>query len=497
MKSPLPFAISVLASWVVFLALPQTAIADTRSVAISPGGGRQFDGWGVSLAFDAYRVDHQSPAAKQKYLDALFSENGLGFNKMRFIVGAGQNPSLVSAGLPKCGCWIEGWESATGQWNDQADQPQRWMLHQAIQRVQARGLRPILEAISLGPPYWMTINGSSAGPSAPMQPNLTDSGLQSFAAYQVQVLTRLSKDDGVVFDTFSPMNEPNSRAWLANGAQDGLYLNHRQQAELIDDVWSRLKSSGLPTQVSATEEMRIGDFRPNQGQLAALGTFQDMLAQPGGPATVAKLGQINVHDYWGDGRADMRALAERLGKPVAMSEGGCCGGWSGTYASSFNMVGALTLADTIRQDIGVLGVRTWSLWQATWGVMKIGDNGELQKFPQYYVLSMLTHALPAGSRLLNTGDQNCLAALQVERGQRRLGIVLFNTQSRDDSDHDYRINLSAFPNMRVVSASQLGASSAAPATMTQSNQVAANLQGGVLSVDAPAHSVTSVILEAQ
>jgi len=33
--------------------------------------------------------------------------------------------------------------------------------------------------------------------------------------------------------------------------------------------------------------------------------------------------------------------------------------------------------------------------------------------------------------------------------------------------------------------------------MIQSDQVAANLQGGVVTVDAPPHSVTSVILEAQ
>jgi hypothetical protein len=154
------------------------------------------------------------------------------------------------------------------------------------------------------------------------------------------------------------------------------------------------------------------------------------------------------------------------------------------------------MAERIRQDIAVLGVSSWSVWQATWGIFVMDAQGQVKKYPQYSMFSMLAHTLTAGSRIMNTGDEECIASVSDVAGRHRIGIMLFNAKADASTDHQYTINVSAFPGARLVFANQMRASDAAPGEMIQTTQVTVRLDGDTLSVDAPPHSLTSVILQA-
>jgi hypothetical protein len=456
------------------------AAAHAQGFPVVPGAGHPFDSWGIALAWEPVEIDQLPLAPEQKreiadrMLDILFTTKpvdigkakpveGMGLNGIRYVMQGGQNPSILAelkeraskGGREFCArCWAPGWAPAPGQWDDAAEPAQRYWLKGAIERIRARGARPLTMLTANAPPYWMTLDGSSAGAPEALKPNIDGNGINQYAAYQVRVLEALRQhvtpeaNWGVDFDMIGPLNEPNNNVWTKYNNQEGLYLPHWQQADLLRAVAITLRNRGLATPVSGNDDSRIGETDAYNSQFSALGTFEDVERDPARADVMNMIGQITVHSYLGDRRRDLAALAYQFRKTIIVSEVGCCvdSKKDGTkYKDSFGTTGGFWMADHIRRDVLDMGARGWYIWQPDWGILKVDNSGKFLDYPQFWLLRFMMGALPAGSLVLNAGNGNTIVSIEDKGdGHGWLHVLAINTRFGPATASSVQLDLSRF-----------------------------------------------------
>jgi hypothetical protein len=123
------------------------------------------------------------------------------------------------------------------------------------------------------------------------------------------------------------------------------------------------------------------------------------------------LGRFNTHDYHTAnnpaGLREYKLLAEKLHKPIWMSEVGCC---FPNQGDKTEMWGASFMADTVRLDIRDMGAEAWVTWQPDRNVIAFDGNGgaprpqkqfyALVPRPCGYVVSQVSKARPGAPILL-------------------------------------------------------------------------------------------------
>ena len=93
----------------------------------------------------------------RRLMDLLFAapdRGGLGLTVVRYNVGGGDDPAAARK-LPFRAA-VPGYEPAPGRWDWSADANQRWVLAAAMRRGADH-----VQAFSNGPPYWMTLSGTT------------------------------------------------------------------------------------------------------------------------------------------------------------------------------------------------------------------------------------------------------------------------------------------------------------------------------------------------
>jgi hypothetical protein len=155
---------------------------------------------------------------------------------------------------------------------------------------------------------------------------------------------------------------------------------------------TRLKRDGLDTFVSGVDMNNVNDAVSGVAKLS--------------PAVFSALGRMNTHEYH-SGAADpakmakYESLAQKVHKPVWMSEVGCC---FKTQGDGTEMWGALFMADTMRMDLRDLGAENWVLWQPDWGVILFDPNGgapQLKK--QFYAIAQYSRFIRPGFQIISAG----------------------------------------------------------------------------------------------
>ena len=264
--------ISVLSSGLI------CAQADTTALVDPSVRYQTFEGWGVSLAWWGKAVGDLPDSYRSDYMEKVFDPvKGLGFNIVRYNIGGGEDPTLHLMSPHR---EMDGFEPSSGQWDWDADAGQRWVLQQA----KARGAT-IFESFSNSPPYWMTLSGSVTGAKNGGQNNLATEHVKDFADYLATVVEHFKDEEGIVFRTLDPLNEPNSGWWHYGNNQEGCHFDPRYQSFVIRAVGRALADRNLTTQISAPDENSVDQ---------ALGSF---LSYPQG--TRDFLSQINTHSYNG------------------------------------------------------------------------------------------------------------------------------------------------------------------------------------------------------
>lgn len=397
----------------------------TDLVKVDPNVQYQsFEGWGTSLCWWANHVGGWSAAARDRVVDALVDPvTGLGYNIFRYNIGGGENPAHDHMGQYR---EMPGFQNSDGSWSWDNDANQRAVLVS----IAERGDDLIFEAFSNSPPYWMTESGCASG-SNDGSDNLMSDSYDAFADYLTEVVRHYRDEYDIVFRTLEPLNEPYANWWQANGSQEGCHFDRSSQETIIQAVAEQLSAKGLDdTTVSAADENSIDDA------LANLGAFSD--------ATLAVLGQVNVHSYNGSRRADLYDLTASLGKRLWQSESGPLG-----QDISDDMEAAIFMAGRIIQDLRELEPAAWVDWQAgdpsrNWASFTLDDAqqdyGPLKRF---FMHAGFSRFIRPGATFVDVNHGDMVAATAADG--KSLALVVLNgdpTQS-----HGFTFDLTALPTL--------------------------------------------------
>jgi O-glycosyl hydrolase len=465
---------------VLFAAAPgfvQSGFADSGRVVPRPA--QTFRGWGMSLAWEAndlYGGGRQparikDPVNQGQYLDLLYGDPAtrmtLGLNIARYNIAGGDDPTQVHM---RADAQMEGFQSGPGAaFNWTRDAPQRRMLQEARKRGAS-----IFEAASYSPPYWMTWSGCSSGAAVGHEDNLRPEMYANFVNYLATVVKHFRDGEGIRFESVEPFNEPDG-GWAARGRQEGNGASYSSENALIPMLEKRLSEDGLDTFVSGVDMNNIGSANYGAAQLSA--------------AALTALGRFNTHDYHQvsdpAGLQEYKRLAQKLHKPIWMSEVGCC---FATQGDKTEMWGALFMADTVRVDLRDLGAEAWVMWQPDWNVIAFDPSGGAARpQKQYYALAQYTRFIRPGFQIISAGGAyHTLAAYSA--AAKRLVLVTTNWDTATKNDLD----LSAFTG--IPSSIRVYRTTAVEAVNLKEGSIAISSQGHIID-PLPARSITTYVID--
>ena len=409
----------------------------------SPFNNGEFEGWGTSLCWWANRIGY-SEELTQQAADAFFSEDGLGLDIARYNLGGGDDPSHnhITRSDSKIPCYatgIDGDGNITYDWT--VDKNQRNVVQAALEA------NPDLyvEGFSNSPPYFMTNSGCSSGAADANSDNLNPAHYDNFAKFIADVTKHFKDEWGIEFESYSPMNEPDTNYWGANSPkQEGSHYSPGEtQSKTIIATRKALDEAGLTdVLVAGMDETDIGKTITNYGKLT--------------DEAKTALGRIDTHTYNGSNRAGVKATAVNAGKDLWMSE--VDGGWDG-----FGLAGRIIL------DMNGMQPSAWVMWDiidshkdanftapdgskpeannslnptdSLWGVgMADHDTKELKLANKYYFFGQFTKYINPGDTIIASSG-NTLAAYNKKTGE--IKIVALNSSG---SDMNYVFDMSAFVN---------------------------------------------------
>ena len=474
----------------------------------SPFNNGEFEGWGTSLCWWANRLGY-SESLTQQAADAFFSDDGLGLDIARYNLGGGDDPThnhVTRSDSKVPGVWDTfnltadgtGVESIT--YDITNDQNQLNIAKAALEA------NPDLyvEGFSNSPPYFMTNSGCSSGGTASQrvnskgeivyysnENNLKDDFYDDFAKF-IADATLLFKEEGIEFQSYSPMNEPDTDYWFeGSGKQEGCHYDPgTSQSNMIVETRKALDAEGLTdVLVAGMDETDINKTVTNYGKLT--------------DEAKEALGRIDTHTYSGSNRAGAKQTAVDAGKDLWMSE--VDGGWNG-----------FGLAERIILDMNGMQPSAWVLWDivdfhkdsdftapdgskpeannsldvtgSLWGLgMADHDTEKLQLANKYYFFGQFTKYINPGDTIIASSNKT-LAAYNKKTGD--IKIVALNSSS---SDVNYVFDMSAFEHTGTT------------ARVIRSNNVdekwkdlgITEVENKKLSYTLPAQSITTFVIENQ
>jgi O-glycosyl hydrolase len=409
----------------------QTGEKLITQININPSQSYQtIEGWGSSLCWWAGQVGNWNEERVDSIIDLITSPDKLNMNIFRYNIGGGDDPSHPGGHMVKGKgkrAEMEGFKASPElQYDWSADKAQRTIM------LKIKEKRPdaVFEAFSNSPPYWMTYSGCSAGNIDPMADNLKPEYYEAFCDYLIEVCKHYKEQYGLEFKTLEPFNESTSNYWGYLGSQEGCHFTPETQVKIIRILHPRLLASGLKTVLSASDETNIASF------IKVLKYFQtegDILE---------KVGQLNTHTYSGTNveRLDASRLVSTTGKPFWQSETGPGGGRKSNFESN------LGLAQKLISDMCIMKPQAWLDWQLmeegneVWCLLKC--NFKTQDYnivKNYYVRMQITRFFKQGYTIIETGNEEAIAAINPENTE--LVISVINLSYQPES---LNLNLSAF-----------------------------------------------------
>lgn len=462
----------------------------------SPFHNGEFQGWGTSLCWWANRLG-RSDALTRQAVDAFFSENGLSLDIARYNLGGGDDPAhnhITRSDSVVPGIWktyrMDGGK-ASFTYDISKDGNQLNVAKMAL----ARNPNLCFEGFSNSPPYFLTVSGCTGGGCPADSDNLRPDMYSAFGEY-IAGAAGLLRDEGIVFQSYSPMNEPDTDFWRAGSdKQEGCHFSPGEsQSRAIIETRRALDAAGLKDVLTAgMDETDIDKTVANLQKLT-------------GEARAA-LGRIDTHSYQGSDRKGVKATAIALGKDLWMSE--VDGAWNG-----------LRLAEHLTADMNGMQPSAWITWNIVdfyrdagftdpsgnrpeaantldaavplWGFgMADFDTETLRLANKYYFFGQFTRYIVPGDTII-TSRKNTLAAYNRSSGD--IKIVAVNPSS-EDQEHIF--DLSAFLKLGdQVSAVRTNNLIGAEAEHWKDVDGVARLDKKVLSTVAKAGTVTTFIIRA-
>ncbi len=463
----------------------------------SPFNNGRFEGWGTSLCWWANRIGYSEKLTEQAG-ELFFSEDGLGLDIARYNIGGGDDPAhdhVTRSDSKVPGVWdsfeyINDGDDVSITYDVTKDSNQ---LNDAKAALKANS-DIYFEGFSNSPPYFMTNSGCSSGAENASDDNLKTNMYDDFAEY-IAESTKLLKNEGIVFESYSPMNEPDTNYWGANSPkQEGChYTPGTSQSNMIIETRKALDNAGLTdVLVAGMDETSIDSSVTNLDKLT--------------DEAKEALGRIDTHTYGGSKRSQLKDKAVSMNKTLWMSE--VDGGWNG-----------FGLADRIILDMNGMMPAAWIMWDiidvhkdsdftdpsgnhtesgnsvsetsSLWGVgMADHDKEEFVLTNKYYAFGQFTKYINPGDTIIASSDRT-LAAYNKESGD--IKIVVSNSSSQDIP---YEFDLSSFSRVgstvrEIRSNNATGSAAEHWAEITGE----ASINGKTLSTTAKANTITTYIVD--
>ena len=444
----------------------------------SPFNDGKFEGWGTSMGWWGNRIGYSDTMAQQAAED-LYSENGLGLDIVRYNVGGGDNPTHnhITRSDSKLPCFAvpqydgDSYTASGDNSNvtnlkkdENGDVVYKWDWNadhnqvNVLTRIKEQNPNVHIEGYTNSPPWFMTETQCSSGGEVletnsdgskvtKAAENLSPDNYDVFAEFLAEV-TKHMDEEGLHFDSYSPMNEPSTQTayWFEkSGKQEGnLVAPGEHQSGIIKAVKDAFTAAGITdTLIAGPDETDLGYTISSVNALTA--------------DAKAALDRIDTHTYGGSNRAGVKAVAQAANKNLWMSE--VDGSWDG-----------FGLADRIITDLNGMQASAWVMWDIIdshkdstkfeypagsgthpeantslnvtgklWGVgMGNHDNETIEWANKYYAYGQFTRYINPGDTLIASSNST-LAAYNRETGD--IKVVVNNGGS---SDIPYEIDLSAF-----------------------------------------------------
>ncbi len=385
------------------------------------------EGWGSSLCWWAAQVGNWDEAKIDSIVDLITSPDKLNMNIFRYNIGGGDDPSHLGGHMVKGKgkrAEMEGFKSsAYAPYNWSADKGQRMLML----KIKAKRPDAVFEAFSNSPPYWMTYSGCAGGNIDPMQDNLKPEFYEAFCDYLLDVCTHYKQQYDIDFKTLEPFNESTSNYWYNLGSQEGCHFTPETQLKIIRILAPKLAATGLKTILSASDETNIAS------------TIKVLKAYQSAGDILDKIGQLNTHTYSGTNteRTEAYQLVKSIGKPFWQSETGP----SENKKTSFET--NLFLAQKLFDDMRFMKPQAWLDWQLmeekneTWCLIRCNFNTqEYQIVKNFYVRMQITRFIKQGYSMIETGNDEALAALNPEKTE--LVVAILN---KSDQLKPFSLNL--------------------------------------------------------
>lgn len=285
-------------------------------------------------------------------------------------------------------------------------------------------------------------------------------------------------EHGITFRTLEPFNEPLTDYWHALGSQEGCHFSTETQITLL-----RMLDEELKKRPNLNVGLAASDETSTRQCLQALKVYQ----QAGD--VLPRVRQINTHTYFASDaeRAEIRGCVQSAHKPLWQSETGPMGMPKATSALHSNLLLTQKMFDDLRimQPIAWLdwqlfeeGNETWCLWRCDF------KKQTYRPVKNFYVRMQITRFFKQGYTLIESSDPTVLAAISPSR--RTLVVALLNTA---DTERAYSLR---FPN----ALSAAGVAYRTSATEDCAPLAALACTKGLLNYNAPARSLTTIVLTA-
>lgn len=379
------------------------------------------EGWGSSLCWWAAQVGVWDEAKVDSIVDLITSPDKLNMNIFRYNIGGGDDPSHLGGHMVKGKgkrAEMEGFKSSiNAPYNWNADKGQRILML----KIKAKRPDAIFEAFSNSPPYWMTYSGCAGGNVDPIQDNLKPEFYEVFCDYLLDVCKYYKEKYDLEFKTLEPFNESTSNYWYNLGSQEGCHFTPETQMKIIRILAPKLVATGLKTMLSASDETNIASCIKVLKAYQSSGDILD------------KVGQLNTHTYSGNNseRTEAYQLTKSIGKPFWQSETGP----SGNKKTSFET--NLFLAQKLFDDMRYMKPQAWLDWQLmeetneVWCLMRCNFNSQEYKIVKnFYVRMQITRFFKQGYSMIETGNDETLAAINPEKTELVVAILNKTDQSK-------------------------------------------------------------------
>lgn len=429
----------------------------------------KFEGWGTSFCWWANRIGY-SDVLSEKAADAMYSDDGLNMNIVRFNIGGGDDPShnhitRTDSEMPgywKNPCVVVGGDEVIVVPTEPMDEPDRvsitvgdttysWAYdwskdknqrNALLKAKEAYGDDLIVEAFSNSPPYFMTCSLCSSGNENAGSNNLRDDAYEAFAKYLADVAAHYRDEWGITFQSITPMNEPYTSYWGAySEKQEGCHFDQGEcQSKIITFLHAAMLENGFSDDdiiYSASDETDVS---------TAIMSYKKLTDE-----AKEVVSRIDTHTYSASALNVLRKMAEDDGKNLWMSE---TDGGDTLGKDAGQMGAALYFADLIQRDMNGLLPSAWIMWQAIdnhisndgyngkkdsgmvnldkgyWGLTVTDhDKEEIILTKKYYAYGQYSRFIRPGSLIIGC-DNAALAAFDKENGT--LVIVDFNYRAEEE-----------------------------------------------------------------